>query len=109
MNKDTPLKVGIQVMHIPPHVREECNGNWDSMINHADTEFGFVSSWNEKTVFARFWSKHWMAGIRTVANSEGCNWENLELYNSHADFEVLRAIERFRENPEEYGWHEQGT
>lgn len=103
------LKVGTQVAHIPPHVREECGDDRDRMLEHDDTEFGFVSSWNDHTVFVRFWSQCWMAGIRTLSTSEGCSWENLELYNSHADFEVLRTIERFRANPEEYGWREQGA
>ena len=113
MNKDVVLKVGTQVAYVPSHVREECGDDWDRMIEHDDTEFGFVSSWRDGSdslpvVFCRFWSKHWMAGIRTVANSEGCEWKDLELYNSHADFEVQKVIERFRGNPEEYGWREQG-
>ncbi len=108
MNKDTPLKVGMQVAYVPSHVREECENDWDRIVEHQDTEFGFVSSWNDETVFVRFWSQYWMAGIRTLANSEGCSWQDLELYDSHADFEISKVIAKFRAEPERYGWREQG-
>lgn len=107
MHKYTPLKVGTQVAYIPPHVREECEGNWDCIFLHPETEFGFISSWNKKAVFVRFWDSRLLQTVRTLSCSESCSYEDLELYNSHSIYKVESVIEEYRANPEKYGWYEQ--
>ena len=109
MDSKTPLIVGMQVAYIPNHVREASDGKTAKLFEHADTEYGFVTSWNEETVFVRFWSKYIPIAIRTVANSEGCSYADLEPFNSHSVQEVEEVIERMRSNPDMYGWREQAV
>jgi hypothetical protein len=110
MENTYPLKVGTQIVYFPSHVREECGNDFDKMIAHPDKQFGFVSSWREETVFCRYWHNHserYENTMRTLANSEGCSWRDIEVYNGHSVYEVERLLEMFRADPERYGWNEQ--
>ena len=70
-------------------------------------EFGFVSSWrNNGTVFCRFWSKYDSTSLRTTANSEACNIQELQVYASVPQEFVTATIGMLRANPTKYGWHE---
>lgn len=70
-------------------------------------EFGFVSSWrNNGTVFCRFWSTHDSTSLRTVANSEACNMQDLQVYAIVPQEFVTATIGKMRANPIKYGWHE---
>lgn len=58
-----------QIIYVPLHA----NGD----LNHPDCQAGFVTSMRRLgsgagTVFCRYWSKH-HDGLRTQANSEGCD------------------------------------
>lgn len=50
-------------------------------------ERGFVTDVRETAVFCRFWSVQYPGSLRTLANSEGCNPEDL----TKEDF-VLQGI-----------------
>lgn len=70
-------------------------------------EYGFVTSWrNNGTVFCRFWSKHDSTGLRTLANSEACNIQDLAVYSTVPQEFVTATIGMLRANPTKYGWHE---
>lgn len=70
-------------------------------------EFGFVSSWRtDRTVFCRFWNKHDSTGLRTLANSEACNIQDLVVYPIVPQEFVIATIGMLRANPTKYGWHE---
>lgn len=107
MEESTPLKVGTQIIYVPEHVRSACGNNMSKMIAHQDAEFGFVSSWNDDTVFCRFWSNHFMGALRTLANSEGCNRRDLELHSRYHQAIIDVTIKKFRAESERFGWHEQ--
>ena len=81
MNK---FERGTQIAYIPNHA----NGT----VLHDDVEFGFVTSSNAGTVFCRYWSKYYPGELRTKANSEGCNPENLILYDSVSPRKVEEAL-----------------
>lgn len=103
------LRVGKQVAYIPSHVIEKCGSARRAIVTDADdVEYGFVSSWNEQTIFCRFWSLQFPKELRTTANSEGCNIEDLYLYPSRMQSVVDDRINALRTDPERWGWHEQG-
>ena len=45
MIKQKDLKVGLQVMYAPSHVRDRHNFTPEAYANSLETEIGFVSSW----------------------------------------------------------------
>lgn len=107
MIKQSDLKVGLQVMYVPSHIRERHNFNPDSYLSSPETEIGFVSSWRGgDVVFCRFFWKRTL-DLRTVANSEGCSLDDLFAVNYYPQEHVDATIGMMREEPEEYGWHEQ--
>ena len=108
MNDNVELRVGMQVAYIPPHVRGMCKNNLPRMLKHPDTEFGFVSSWRDGTVFCRFWSQYNPKQLRTLANSEGCDRFDLEAHDHYSPLMVETVLKMLRGDPERYGWHEQG-
>lgn len=102
------LRVGKQVAYIPSHVIEKCGSARRAIVTDADdVEYGFVSSWNDQTVFCRFWSLHSPKELRTTANSAGCNIEDLYFYPSRMQSVVDNKINTLREEPERWGWYEQ--
>lgn len=46
------------------------------------SEIGFVTEGRDDTTFCRFWSKANPGHLRTLANSEGCNNEDIEPINT---------------------------
>ena len=57
--------------------------------------YGFVTSYNDKWVFVRYWwdKKGW--DLRTTANSEPTKAENLELHKSRRPHFLWKVIERY--------------
>lgn len=53
--------VGMKVCYVPKHARTGCKCGW---LNHPDTEWGVVTSWNEKFIHVRFGDQ---------ANSKACD------------------------------------
>jgi hypothetical protein len=107
------LKVGLQVVRIPQYARDYCKGVVWKMLKHPDAQFGFVSSWRiednlSKTVFCRFWRKDNPYMLRTLSTSEGCDDLDLEVRDSHSLGVMHEVLTMLREDPEEYGWREQG-
>ena len=90
------FKPGDQIVYIPTHA--------DGDLLHKDCEKGFVTSIvpRTNTVRCRYWSK-FHEGLRTIANSEGCDpsllVKSVTRPQSHVD-NLLKAI---KENPERYG------
>jgi len=81
MIDESDLGVGVQVLYVPSHVREQYkSGLIEDYLKSPDTEIGFISSWRDGTVFCRFYWKRTPA-LRTTANSEGCSPEDLIAYN----------------------------
>ena len=60
-----------------------------------EPEFGFVTSWNSRAVYCRFWypctkeKGQTARNLRTVANSEGCDYADLKAaeYMDKADLD----------------------
>ena len=110
MIQESDLGVGVQVLYVPSHVREEYkSGLAEDYLKSPDTEIGFVSSWNweRQVIFCRFYWKQTQA-LRTTANSEGCSPEDLIQYNYFPQDNVEQIMHFMRTNPEFYGWVEQG-
>lgn len=102
------LRVGKQVAYVPSHVIEKCGSARRAIITDTEgVEYGFVSSWNDQTVFCRFWSLYSPKELRTTANSAGCNIEDLYFYPSRMQSVVDNKINTLREEPERWGWYEQ--
>lgn len=79
-----------QIAYVPHHA----NGD----LEHPDVEFGFVTSTRttsdgRETVFCRYWSKHDQGRLRTSANSEGADIENIVAHDSVPDARVEWAID----------------
>jgi len=87
------LERGTQVAHIPHHAAGE--------IRHKDVEFGFVTGVRQHTdgttVFCRFWSKSDPRELRTKANSESCDIDNLIRFTSALQKTVDKQLERIEE------------
>ncbi len=62
-NKNEGLKVGTQILHMPPHVKYN--------RYHPDVEYGFVASVQDGALHCHFWRKDRVGGeLRTKANAE---------------------------------------
>lgn len=91
----TTFERGDQVVCIPVHARlPGCD--------QKDWQYGFVTSLNadETTVFCRFWQRGaegW--ALRTVANSEGCNPDDLLYVRSAAEEKVAELLESLYGDP----------
>ena len=85
------LKVGLQVVYIPPHVIGKYNAPEDYVKDH-EVELGFITSWNDSFVFCRFFSKQFKNMLRTLANSEACGYDELLEFNHHDQFFVDRIV-----------------
>ena len=68
------FKRGDQIVYIPLHA------NGDKA--HPDCEFGFVTSVRPSGCFCRYWHKGSPGSLRTRANSEYTDKENLEHFRS---------------------------
>jgi len=64
--KSEDLVVGRQIVYTAPGTDKQ--------------EFGFVTSWHDETAFCRFWNKHDNTSLRTIANSESCYIQDLQVY-----------------------------
>ena len=82
------MDIGTQIAYIPNHAEGE--------ITHPDTEFGFVTSWNEDpaNVFCRFWAKGWPGTLRTTSCSESTPKANLveheSVFQERVEEELIR-------------------
>jgi hypothetical protein len=92
--KSEDLVVGRQIVYTAPGTDKQ--------------EFGFVTSWHDETAFCRFWNKHDNTSLRTIANSESCYIQDLQVYAAVPQEFVIKTINMLRANPEKYGWYEQG-
>ena len=61
ITKLTAEDVGMRVCYVPQRARFDGKGGW---LNHADSEWGEVSSWNERFIHVRF---------KGQPNSQACN------------------------------------
>jgi hypothetical protein len=103
------LRVGKQVAYVPRHVIDKWGNAYNAIsIDANGVEYGFVSSWSGDTVFCRFWSPYSSNELRTTANSEGCNINDLYFYPSRMQSAVDKKIDALRAGADLYGWHEQG-
>ena len=85
------MKLGTQIAYIPNHVRYSDNDK--NKFNHSDTEYGFVTSINVNgTIFCRFWRKGSRTELRTTANSEGCNKDDLYECPNYVDQEIINKF-----------------
>jgi hypothetical protein len=110
MIDESELGVGVQVLYVPSHVREQYkSGLIEDYLKSPDTEIGFISSWRWElgAVFCRFYWKRTPA-LRTTANSESCSPEDLIPYNYFPQDNIEQILHFILEKPKFYGWHEQG-
>jgi len=100
MPKPRIFAKGDQVAYIPNHLRLP-SGLWPEITSppHPDIEFGFVTVGpisGRATVFCRFWFREGRGeGLRTKANSEGCDQDNLVHFESRPQWEfdeTLRSL-----------------
>lgn len=84
----THLKRGTQIVYIPDHA---------DGLSHPDVEFGFVTSCfaGEGRYFCRYWSKLDIRELRTKANSELTFGQNIVLFNSVDQEQVVKALEEY--------------
>lgn len=84
------LKVGLQIVYDNGFKREQ----------------GFVSSWNDQTVFCRFWNKD-MSGLRTTSISEGCRYADIKAVDYTSQKSIDKMVNLLRSKPDHFGWFEQ--
>lgn len=58
---------------------------------------GFVTGINSKFVFCRFWSKSNYGALRTTANSEACNPNNLKRVGEEVPQQIIKAWLKYLE------------
>lgn len=89
---------GDEIIYLPGHA--------DGNIDHPDCERGFVTSIRNGTVFCRFFAKNGHSdfyGLRTVANSEGCNPVDLRfIHNATQRTKII--LEVMQKSPDIYGY-----
>jgi len=74
MPKNITLKRGSSIAYIPTHIERSIpKKQW---LDHKDTQIGFVTSIKGNIIFCRYWNLEWKT-LRTRANSEGANRENV--------------------------------
>ncbi len=76
---------------------------------YRDLEHGFVTSWNDRFVYCRFFrsaSHIRLISLRTVANSEACDPKHLYPFPLNQE-NIDNIIDRMRKDQEKYGWVEQ--
>ena len=76
-----------------------------------EPEHGIVSSWNSKPVFCRFFRDERplkLKEIRTIANSEACEYSQLWAFPLPQE-KIDSIVAEMRSDPEKYGWVEQET
>lgn len=79
--------------------------------NNYDDEYGFVTSWNNRFVFCRFFRNERplkLKEIRTIANSEACEYSQLWAFPLPQE-KIDSIVAEMRSDPEKYGWVEQET
>jgi len=94
------FKQGDEIIYIPYHA----NGD----KNHPDCERGFVTSIKGDTIFCRFYIKNGKSdfyGLRTIANSEGCNHRDLYFVATMSS-QTKKILEIMRSNSEKFGFVE---
>lgn len=77
------LQPGTQIIYVPDHA---------DGIDHPDCEQGFVTSMTERGAFCRYWSKDYSGHLRTMANSEMTQFENLVVKDTHPQREIDRCL-----------------
>lgn len=76
---------GMQVLYIPTHAHNN--------PLHNDCEAGFITNWNQKTALVRYWNKDLLT-LRTVANGERTNWNDLVDISSVPDQQVAASLQQ---------------
>lgn len=56
---------------------------------HCDVEYGFVTEVRGEIIFCRFWNNFQAGQLRTMANSEGCNVRDIEVYESNIPQSII--------------------
>ncbi len=105
---EADLRVGKQIVYIPERLLFRYRKNHTQAIQDypVDVQTGFVTSWDENTVYCRFYhiqGRH----LRTLTYSEFCNKNNLFFYDSKPQNKVDELIDEMRKNKDYYGWVEQ--
>ena len=107
MIKQVDLKVGLQVMYAPSHIRSRHDFAPEIYLESPETEIGFVSSWRGgDVVFCRFFLQRTLE-LRTVANSEGCSLDDLFIVNYYPQERIDAMVDAMRKEQDKYGWYEQ--
>ena len=84
------MKRGDQIAYIPDHAKEEG-------LSHPDVEYGFVNSIspvNNECIFCRYWLIDKAGVLRTTANSEGTNLQDLVLFMKVPQQVVVETIKK---------------
>lgn len=77
------LQKGTQIIYVPNHA---------DGIDHPDCEKGFVTTVGRRGAFCRYWSKHDLGKLRTMANSELTPFDTLVIKNTHLQCVVDRLL-----------------
>ena len=84
------MRRGDQIAYIPDHAKAEG-------LTHPDVEFGFVDSISfvdSDRIFCRYWIQNRPGVLRTTANSEGTNIQDLVLHISVPHPVVVSVISK---------------
>ncbi len=73
------MKIGDQILYDPGH--------------ESGRECGFITGVKStgETIFCRFWSRHNLGFLRTLANSEGCRKEDLVKTGENVPQQIVKA------------------
>lgn len=87
--KPVTLTKGTQIALVPDYAYGD--------TSHKDVKFGFVSKHDTRTnnVYCRFWSLTDPNDLRTKANSECCDFRNIQLHDSKPQSLVDEMIEKY--------------
>jgi hypothetical protein len=81
---------GSQIAYIPNHAKDT---EGKAILTHPDIEYGFINSFNsEGKPFCRYWNKNIPTELRTKANSELTDLQNILICVSVPQSQVDAAI-----------------
>jgi len=97
---DNIYTMGTQVVYVPSYISkkfvlDKLNLNDPQDEIYKTIQLGFVTEDRDDIVFCRFFSNINKDELRTTSCSEGCDRDNLMLYNHHSQKDINQFLKEY--------------